>query len=155
MTTISFPLLVFLITFVGVGCQPDVAGQGPVLSRQLPTATVAPEEEPVRGEPSDDDSDDSDEVPPDEAAQYTPSEPLDTPLPVLSEVASGCTRFEIPFVMFTIREDGTTEGHRYLQGTGCDSADEILMSYVQRWTFRPATVDGQPVVEEYTTAIHW
>jgi hypothetical protein len=89
------------------------------------------------------------------ATRHLPPEPLETNFPSLSEVAEGCRRFDTPFIELTITVDGRTENHRFLQSTQCESADNVLMEYARKWTFRPATVDGEPVAEEYTMAIHW
>jgi TonB family protein len=143
-----------VISLTGIGCQPDatVMKRSPSKPEQtassIPTVTPAPDSHPEG-------SAEDDETPPEGGEDYTPPEPLETPLPPLSEVAKGCKRFDTPYVEFTIRKDGKTEGHRFLQNTGCETADEIVMEYVKRWTFKPATVNGEPVADEHITAVHW
>ncbi len=88
-------------------------------------------------------------------SKATEPEPVETPLPGLSETAEGCVRFDTPIVEFTIRTDGKTEGHRFLQATGCRRADKLLMEHFKRWIFKPATENGQPIAKEYVIAIHW
>jgi len=88
-------------------------------------------------------------------SEYSPPVPLENLLPEFAQIVERCKRFDTPFVRFTIREDGSTEDHRFLRSTGCESADGLILTYVRRWKYVPATINGKPTDEEYTLAIHW
>jgi len=146
---------VIVFSLIGTGCHPSIVAQENTSNPNRIEATAGEQATPTPGIHSEEDDGNIEESVLEEATEYCPPEPLEAPLPALSEIAEGCKKFEIPFVEFTIREDGMTEDHRYIRGTECESADRILLEYVRRWTFKPATVNGAPISEEYTTAIHW
>lgn len=79
--------------------------------------------------------------------------PIDTPLPLLSEIAEGCPEYGAPIVRFIVDTDGSTKKHKYLRRTGCAKADRAILTWLRRWQYRPATSDGVPVEKRVTVVV--
>lgn len=140
----------------GAGSGPAIENNGTGKAGQLPTAPVptpvpvptpatsAPTPPPAVTPPV--------PAPPKVAAAPTPppapvvvaAEPLSQPRPTLPDDLSVDDIHNDFEALFVISKDGTATA-KMLASTGDSRLDTLALDAARRWTFRPATVNGQPV----------
>ena len=79
-----------------------------------------------------------------ESSYYKDAEITHCPKPEIpSELHEQCFK-SCCLAKFTIKQDGASSV-KLLSSTGSAEVDEIAVSTLQRWKFKPATVNGKPV----------
>lgn len=74
----------------------------------------------------------------------TAAEPLAQPRPTISDELRDADLNAAFEGLFTVRADGTATV-KMVSSTGNPTLDSLALTAARRWTFRPATQDGQPV----------
>lgn len=113
------------------GPPPPAPPMPPAAKTPIPAPTVTP---PVSKPPP----------PPLHVPAITAAVPLSQPQPAIPDELRDAdlnTAFE---GLFTVRADGTASV-KMVSSTGNSTLDTLALDAAQRWTFRPATRDGQPV----------
>lgn len=79
-----------------------------------------------------------------ESSLYTDAQIVHSPKPEIpAELHEQCFK-SCCLAKFIIKEDGKSSV-KLLSSTGSAEVDEIAVSTLQRWKFKPATVNGKPV----------
>ncbi len=79
-----------------------------------------------------------------ESSYYKDAEIVHCPKPEIpAELHEQCFK-SCCLAKFTIKRDGVSSV-KLLSSTGSTEVDEIAVSTLQRWKFKPATVNGKPV----------
>lgn len=79
-----------------------------------------------------------------ESSYYRDAEIVHCPKPEIpAELHEQCFK-SCCLAKFTIKQDGVSSV-KLLSSTGSTEVDEIAVSTLQRWKFKPATVNGKPV----------
>src|SRR5260221_7327567 len=81
--------------------------------------------------------------------------PVNTVVPSLHETFDGCKSLGTPVLRVTVRPDGTTTRVKILRSSGCTTADDRVVTAVQRWTYKPAIDNGKPVDQRITVTVTW
>lgn len=58
-------------------------------------------------------------------------------------------------VSFHVMPDGSVTNASVTKSTGSSRLDSATVSCVERWRYKPATVDGNPVEREWQAAVQW
>lgn len=79
-----------------------------------------------------------------ESSAFQDSEVLASPKPEIpSELSEQCFK-SCCIARFIIKADGKASVN-LISSSGCDEVDNITLSTLQQWRFRPAMLNGQPV----------
>jgi protein TonB len=78
------------------------------------------------------------------SSNYKIAEPVYTPEPeISSELHEQCFK-SCCIAKFLIKKDGKTSV-ALLSSSGSSEVDDITLTTLRRWKFKPATLDGQPI----------
>jgi protein TonB len=165
------PMVVASTNVGDSGDGPEIENNGTALPGQLPvtgdepSVPVTPEpahteaptlptpETPVAEPPKTVEPVQSPPAPPHEAVTVAAA-PLNQPQPALPDDLLESDLHATFRALFTVHPDGTASV-KMLSSTGNAQLDRIALAAAQRWTFRPATVDGKPVESYLRLAVEF